>query len=369
MKTASLNAACLVCFACAGALRAASAAGGRRDSGGDQWFRNRLRRDDRNGDGKVTREEFTGGNRLFRELDRNGDGEIVTDEAEEFLKRRSEGTRRGARRSGQGTTEGMNVIRDIVYGKGGDTELKLDVYLPALERKGPLPVVVWIHGGAWRAGSKRGNRASGLVRHGFATVSISYRLTQKAIFPAQIHDCKCAIRWVRAHAGKYGFDPKRIGVWGSSAGGHLVAMLGTSLGVKELEGKGGWADEDSRVQAVVDFYGPSDLLAMADAPSHMDHNGARSPEGALVGGTVKENPEAAERASPVTYVSGDERDMTVPFSQSEILCKALKKAGADVTFVPVKRGGHGFRGDTDPGPERIQEMVLGFFRKHLKAGR
>jgi dipeptidyl aminopeptidase/acylaminoacyl peptidase len=117
---------------------------------------------------------------------------------------------------------------------------------------------------------------------------------------------------------------------------------------------------------------------MADAPSHMDHNGPRSPEGALVGGTVKENPEAAKRASPVTYVSGDEppflifhgeRDMTVPFSQSEILYKALRKAGVDVTFVPVKRGGHGFRGDTDPRPEEIQEMVLGFFRKHLKTGR
>ena len=190
----------------------------------------------------------------------------------------------------------MKVIRDIVYGRGGDTDLKLDVDLPALERKGPLPVVVWIHGGAWRAGSREGTRASGLVEQGFATVSISYRLTREAIFPAQIHDCKCAIRWIRAHAGKYGFDPKRIGVWGSSAGGHLVAMLGTSGGVKELEGRGGWADEDSRVQAVVDFYGPSDLLAMADAPSHVIHidlNGPRSPEGAIVGGTVKENPEAA----------------------------------------------------------------------------
>ncbi|MHC4200066.1 MAG: glycoside hydrolase family 76 protein [Planctomycetota bacterium] len=372
-----MNAACLVCLVGAGAVRAASAAEGRGESGRDQWFRNRLRRDDKNGDGKVTREEFTGGGRLFRELDRNGDGKIGADEAEDFLKRRSERTKRGARRSGQGGAGGMKVIRDIVYGKGGDTDLKLDVYLPASERTGPLPVVVWIHGGAWRAGSRKGNRASGLVGHGFATVSISYRLTQKASFPAQIHDCKCAVRWVRAHAGKYGFDPKRIGVWGSSAGGHLVAMLGTSTGVKELEGRGGWADEDSGVQAVVDFYGPSDLLAMADAPSHMDHNGARSPEGALVGGTVKENPEAARRASPVTYVSGDEppflimhgeRDMTVPFSQSEILYNALRKAGADVTFVPVKRAGHGFRGDTDPGPDKIQEMVLKFFRKHLSAG-
>ena len=366
MRRSALCAMVRACLLCAALAHAAE----RRPR--DQGFLNRLRRDDRDGDGKVTRAEFTGPARLYRRLDRNGDGSIDATEAQAFLKQGGSQRRPGVNRP---APEGVEVTRDIVYGKGGDVDLKLDLYLPKGERAEPLPVVVWIHGGAWRAGSRAANRAAGLVPKGFASVSISYRLTHQAIFPAQIHDCKCAIRWVRAHAGEYGFHPKRIGVWGSSAGGHLVAMLGTSAGVKALEGTGGWAGQDSAVQAVVDYFGPSDLVAMVAAKSHMDHNGPNSPEGKLVGGTVLDNQHAARKASPVTYVSGDEppfliahgeQDLTVPFSQSVILHDALKKAGVDVTFLPVKRGGHGFRGNTDPTPRTIQQTVFAFLEKHLK---
>src|SRR5207249_1056789 len=124
---------------------------------------------------------------------------------------------------------------DIVYGKAGDVSLKLDLYLPKAEAKKPRPVVVWTHGGGWQAGNKASGaaRLAGLVATGdYGGVSVGYRLTDVTAWPGQIHDCKAAIRWIRANAKKYNLDPDRIGVWGSSAGGHLVSMLGTSAGVK-----------------------------------------------------------------------------------------------------------------------------------------
>ena len=132
----------------------------------------------------------------------------------------------------------LEVLKDLPYVENGHARNKLDLYLPK-DAKGPLPVVVWVHGGAWRAGSKDGCRAAWLTGKGYAVASINYRLSQHAVFPAQIEDCKAAIRWLRANAGKYHFDPDHIGVWGESAGGHLVALLGTTGGAKELEGKGG----------------------------------------------------------------------------------------------------------------------------------
>ncbi|MEX2261351.1 MAG: alpha/beta hydrolase [Bryobacteraceae bacterium] len=125
-----------------------------------------------------------------------------------------------------------------------------------------LPVVVWVHGGGWRAGSKDKPRCLSLVREGYAIVAINYRLSGEATFPSQIYDVKAAIRWVRANAKQYGFDPERIAVFGASAGGHLAALAGTSGGVKELEGSLGNAEESSRVQAVVDWFGPTDFLQM-----------------------------------------------------------------------------------------------------------
>ena len=196
--------------------------------------------------------------------------------------------------------------------------------------------------------------------------SINYRLSQHAVFPAQIEDCKAAIRWLRANAAKYHLDPDHIGVWGASAGGHLVAMLGTTAGVKDLEGAGGNLDQSSRVQCVVDWFGPSDLVTIG--ARHYDPN---SPESRLIGGPVQENQEKARKASPVTYVTKDsapflimhgDQDNVVPLGQSEELATALKKVGAEVHFVVIEGNGHGGPGFGSPDRRRLIED---FFARHL----
>ncbi len=266
-------------------------------------------------------------------------------------------------------------IEDIVYGTGGGRELRLDIVRPKKQTESPMPVVVWVHGGAWLAGSRKGGPATTLANHGYFIASIEYRLSQEATFPAQIEDCKCAIRYLRAHAKKLNIDPNRIGVWGPSAGGHLVALLGTSGSAEELEGKGGWQDQSSRVQAVCDWYGPTDFTKMRG--SHDDIN---SPECQLVGGSLTEKAHLVRAANPITYVTPDdppflvmhgEEDRTVPINQSELLFDALKQAGVAVTFIRVKNAGHGFgRGvagaPMQPSREELQQQIIAFFDKHLK---
>ena len=229
-----------------------------------------------------------------------------------------------------------------------------------------MPVIVWVHGGAWLAGSKEQCPAVRFVRKGYAAASVNYRLSQHAKFPAQIEDCKAAIRWLRANAKEYGLDTGHVGVWGASAGGHLVALLGTTGSVKELEGEEGNLDQSSRVQAVVDWFGPTDFLQMGGS-----HNDARSPESQLIGGAIQEHKDQVARANPITYVSKDDppflimhgdQDRTVPFSQSELLAEALKKAGVEVTLKPIKGAGHGGRGFGSPENDKLVED---FFAKHL----
>src|SRR5262245_50032586 len=161
---------------------------------------------------------------------------------------------------------GVKALRDIEYAKVGDISLKLDLYLPEPRPAAPVPLVVWVHGGAWQAGSKDQTPAVPLVRRGLAVASVGYRLSQVARFPAQIEDCKAAVRWLRAHAAEHAIDGRHIGAWGSSAGGHLVALLGTSGDVDELEGEAGNLDQSSRVQVVVDWFGPTDFTRMSAYP-------------------------------------------------------------------------------------------------------
>src|SRR3954465_965676 len=158
--------------------------------------------------------------------------------------------------------EGTKVHRDLEYVRGGHERQRLDLYVPE-KADGPLPVIVWVHGGAWLGGSKEGGGpALPFVRRGYAVASVNYRLSQHARFPAQIEDCKAAIRWLRANAKTYKLDPDRFGAWGASAGVHLVALLGTSGDVKDLGGDGGTTGQSSRVQAVVDWFGPTDVTKM-----------------------------------------------------------------------------------------------------------
>ena len=255
---------------------------------------------------------------------------------------------------------GVQVLRDLEYVPGGHARNRLDLYLPEKAAR-PLPVIVWVHGGGWTNGDKARGPAQDFATNGYAVAAINYRFSQHAIFPAQIHDCKAAVRWLRAHAAKYGLDPAHVGAWGASAGGHLVALLGTTAGVKELEGAGGNNEQSSRVQAVVDWYGPTDFLTV----------GAKETRTRLIGGNPEANKEKAAKASPMTYVSKDaapflimhgDQDRTVPISQSETFAQALKKAGAEVMFVVVKDAGHGGRRFTNP--ENLRQIEA-FLSKHL----
>jgi len=261
------------------------------------------------------------------------------------------------------------ILRDLEYVPDGHERQKLDLYLP-LRNEGSdvLPLVVWVHGGAWMAGSKENCPLVRFLKHGFVVASINYRLSQHAIFPAQLEDCKAAIRFLRANADQYNIDPNRIGVMGDSAGGHLVALLGTTSDVNDFD-KGTNLHVSSKVQAVCDYFGPTDFTKMSDFESEMDHDAPDSPESKLLGGPVQENHEACKKANPITYISKNDppflichgdKDMTVPHNQSVLLNEALKKAGVDVKFHTVKGGGHGFK---DP---KIDQMVLMFFEKHLK---
>jgi acetyl esterase/lipase len=263
----------------------------------------------------------------------------------------------------------VDIVRDVEFGKGGERALKMHLVKPKTPPKEPMPVVVYIYGGGWKAGSRdAGIRPlSRLAAKGYFGASIEYRLSQEAKFPAQIEDCKCAIRFLRAKSKEYGIDPDRIGVWGPSAGGHLAALVGTSGGVKELEGAGGWADQSSRVQAVADWFGPTDFLKMGQ--NKIDHDAANSPESQLIGGAIQENKEKVAKANPITYVTKDDppflimhgdKDDLVPLSQSEMLLEALQKAGVDSKLTVLKDQGHGFRGGN---PE---EPVEAFFDRVLR---
>lgn len=273
-----------------------------------------------------------------------------------------------------GLPSGVKALRDIPYVTENPHERhRLDLYLPE-KAEGPLPLIIWVHGGGWQNGSKEGcpPLRQGFVGRGYAVASINYRLSGHAIFPAQIQDCKAAIRWLRAHAQEHGLNPDRFGVWGASAGGHLVALLGTSGGVKEFD-VGENASTSSRVQAVCDYFGPTDFLTFVTTPGYESHAQATSPESKLLGGAPLENKDKAARVNPITYVTKDDPpflivhgdvDRTVPLNQSEALFAALRQTSVSAHFHTIRGAGHGgagFAGDN------IDSMVAAFFEKTLKA--
>ncbi|MCA9047144.1 MAG: alpha/beta hydrolase [Planctomycetaceae bacterium] len=262
------------------------------------------------------------------------------------------------------------VERDIPYADTDNPRQTLDLYLPTKRESERLPVIAFIHGGGWRVGDKGNGRQRTAVAYAgsgkYAAVSIGYRLTGEACWPAQIHDCKAAIRWIHANAQKYGLDARRIGVTGNSAGGHLVAMLGTTNGMKGLEGELGPNTQfRSDVTCVVDFFGPTDLLTMGTWHDHPD-----SPESSLVGGPLQKTKDVARQASPITHVSKDDvpfliihgtTDKVVPFDQSVRFHAALKNVYVETTLITRTGEGHGepyHNGQSDA-------LVREFFDKHL----
>jgi acetyl esterase/lipase len=280
----------------------------------------------------------------------------------------------GAQNLAVSLPNGTRAERDLVYVEGGHDRQTLDLFLPATPN-GPVPLIVWVHGGGWQNGSKENCLAlrSGFLERGYAVASLNYRLSQHAVFPAQIEDCKAAIRWLRAHAGEYGLDPARFGAWGSSAGGHLVALLGTSGDVKTFD-VGAHLDQSSRVQAVCDYFGPTDFIALAKARDSRRPATDLSPESKLIGGLVLDHPDKVAAANPITYVSADDppflivhgdQDPLVPLAQSQLLFEAMKKSGLGVHFHTLRGAAHGGPGFSTA---EVETLVADFFEDRLKKG-
>ncbi len=271
---------------------------------------------------------------------------------------------------------GVDVARDIGFAETEHGPLALDLYTPSVRPAEPLPLVVWVYGGGWFVGNRNQiqlSRAYHLSRRGYAVAAVSYRLSPVAPFPAQIHDVKASVRYLRAHAAELGLDAERIGIWGASAGGHLVALMGTTNGNRKMEGDvGGEAlrGVSSDVAAVVNYFGPADLVNM-----HID--AGRDEPGFMVekfiGGGFADKRDVAVEASPVTWASENAApmlqvhgtvDSIVPFRQSERMHQALVRAGADSTLRAVEGGDHGRGADFDG--EVLIDEVADFFDRHLK---
>ena len=260
-----------------------------------------------------------------------------------------------------------DIYQNIEYANIDGEPLLIDLYLPKNAAK-PLPIIVWVHGGGWASGSKDACLSTRFIEHGYAAASISYRLSGIAPLPAQIHDCKGGIRWLRANAKQCNIDPDRIGVFGESSGGHLVALLGTSGGVEELEGNvGGNLGYSSDVQAVCDFFGPANMIKMYD---FFRGSNAIKMLTALFDGDLPETEALARLASPDEYIDScdppflimhGQLDKVVPIDQSIQFHKDLKEKGVDVEFICVPDAGHGLI----DRPES-KKQIIKFFDKHLK---
>jgi acetyl esterase/lipase/endonuclease/exonuclease/phosphatase family metal-dependent hydrolase len=269
---------------------------------------------------------------------------------------------------------GVTAHRDIAYVPDGHERQKLDLYIPdtADKNAGKLPLIIWVHGGGWRGGSKEYclPLARRFTARGYAVASIGYRLSSTAIFPAQIEDCKAAVRWLRANAGSYNIDADRFVAWGSSAGGHLVALLGTTGHIRTFD-TGPNPDVSAAVQVVIDYYGPADFCdeTITDPAFH----GPDTVQAKLLGGPPLENPGKAAAASPVTYVGKTSAPMfilhgtddpAVPLSQSKRLHAAMQKAGATSKLKIIPGAGHG--GAAFNSQQTLDE-VGAFIKEHLPA--
>jgi acetyl esterase/lipase len=265
------------------------------------------------------------------------------------------------------------AYRDLTYCTPDGVAQKMNIFYPKQLSDKPMPITVYIHGGGWTSGDKGSGAGSvdmqGLLARGFIVASLDYRLAPQSKWPSQITDVKCAIRHLRANAATYKLDPNKIGVWGGSAGGHLVAMLGTTDKSAGFD-VGEYLDQSSRVQAVVDLFGPADLPAMFTSNAQV--------VASRVFGSASRDDPILVKASPVTYITSDDppflilqgdKDTTVPLEQSQILHDKLKAGGVNATLVIVKNAGHGFMpvgGAISPSRAELTKMLADFFDTYLK---
>jgi acetyl esterase/lipase len=261
----------------------------------------------------------------------------------------------------------IELTKDVQYGTGGEDKLHLDIAWPK-ENTEPRPCIVFIHGGGWAAGRRSAHvgQVEAAARAGYVAATVTYRLAPKHPFPAQIEDVKCAVRFLRAKADDYKIDTNCIGAIGFSAGAHLSMMLGVMDKEDGLEGSGGHADQSSKVQAVVSYFGPTDLTREYPPAS-------RDIVKNFIGGTLAEKAEAYKRASPITYVnSGDApmlllqgtRDELVPHDQAVVMADALTKAGVPGRVELMLGARHGWGGREG---QRTTKAAMDFFAEQLNA--
>jgi len=270
---------------------------------------------------------------------------------------------------------GIKVVADLDYGGIGNKRQRLDLYLPEKASKEPRPLIVFIHGGGWQGGSKEDGRVIfPLLDDGvYAGASIGYRLTGEAIWPAQVHDCKAALRWLAAHGAEHGLDTKRMALFGISAGGHLVSLLGTSQGVAALEGRIGVPDgrepaSPPLLAAIANYCGVANFLTFPGKGSVISEEDPKGPVAQLFGGPMSRHLETARIASPVVYISSDDppflhihgtRDELVPYDQVREFDAALEKAGVASTVLTGRDGSHVFVS------EDLFRKLRGFFDHRL----
>ena len=263
-------------------------------------------------------------------------------------------------------------MKDVEYARVGESALLLDLHMPLDVSDSNL--VVWVHGGAWRSGSKEDMPLGALVEAGYTVASVDYRLSPVAPFPAQVHDIKAAIRYLRARAPRYGYRADRIAIAGASAGGHLAALVGTTNGNAELEGTiGDHLDQSSDVQAVVDYFGPTNFMTILSQSTAHGLEVRVPALQLLLGGQPDDKPELAKLASPVNHVDAKDpplllihgdQDPQVPINQSHELHGKYKELDLPVRFEVVHGGAHGGSKFYD---DELLSIVQDFLDESLRA--
>ncbi|AKG34852.1 prolyl oligopeptidase family serine peptidase [Paenibacillus durus] len=277
----------------------------------------------------------------------------------------------------------VQLIPNIEFSNIEGTSLKLNllVYRDPMDalfnregNKETYPLIIYLQGCGWGWSEQDifafVPQLAEFAKQGYVVATVQYRGSGKALFPGQLHDVKAAVRFLKANASQYNIDPERVGVWGDSSGAHLALLLGLTEGIEEFDGDREYLQESSKVQAIVDWFGPTDFLSMSQYPSVFDHDSPHSPESKLVGGAIQEHKDKARKASPSQYVRPDappilmmhgDRDDVVPFEQSLDFFKTMKQAGNDITLYKITGGGH--IGFTQP---HTLDVVKSFFKTHLQ---